>query len=329
MIPSVLSSDIKSVFQRFQTDFANQYEFTDLKFINRQLTGTVTFTEQYIHDWLERWQEKPGVLELVKVLKESFSLELLDPGILKIECSTYPKDYVAFIKPELLFHFRDFCFNFTNVIRQLSYGPCATRRGIDCIGEDLDLSDLAVQVRAYLKEVFAEALDLLRRYTSNFENQLSSFMGRHAPFIWQAGAKDQVKLFELVSIHAKEAGELNGAVQKVESRIQQQFKDVWKESCSEVSSFASFFSGFSDYLGFMLNIYSNQTNVSGLYVGIIGLSASLAIFGLSLGGTLGILTSTLSGSILAITCWRWHKGGAHAFIRGGVKLIGHQLSSRL
>lgn len=330
LIPSVLSLDLQSVFDEFKHDYGVKYEVTDCEFAEEKLRCKLSFTDKYIKDWIERWGRKPGVEKIVKSLQQTFVMELYSCGLIVIECKEYEKAYLEFLKYELLFHFRDLSHNLTLVIRKLEYGPCSLRRGIDCIGENLNLGDLAREVKNYLKDIFGEGLDLLRSYVDRFNKQLSSFKGRRVPFIWQVGIDEQVGLYELSSLHARRAKDLNATVQRIRFEIEQEFQAEWQATCRDVLAFSDFFSGLADHLSFTTGIYSNQTNVTGVYIGIVGLALSLIGIGLSIEDYISkIFVTLISLFILCITIWRWYHGKALDFIRKGLNFIEQQINPRL
>lgn len=328
-IPSVFASDLESIFDRLRTKYSAHYKFSNYKIISQNLVATLNFTEKYVHDWQDRWPKTPGVGEMSEILKGDFSFEMLRSGNIKISCSNYRKDHAEFIKPELLFHFRDLCHNLADTLRELGVCPCTLRRGVDCIGEDLNIGNLAEEFRSYLRAVLNEAIDLFTEVASHFEQELSSILGRIAPFIGQIGLKDQVKLFELSSLHSRETKDLHASVKRACLETKEPYKNEWTLAELDVSSLTDFFSDLSGHLGFMLGVYSNQTSAVGMYVGISGLSASILIFSQSLDINLRTLVSTLSGFVLILTCLRWYRGHVSDMVRAGIFRMRQQISSRL
>jgi hypothetical protein len=316
------------IFQEFQKKYLVQYSFGECKSIDGNLVGAMSFTERYIQDWHDRWKEKPGVTEMVEVLRGKFAFELRKSGGLIISCSSYREEHADFIRPELLFHFRDFCHNLTSVFRGRGLCPSFLTQAVDCIGENLTFDDLANGVREYLQEVLKEAADLLNDIAGHFESELSSFFGRHAPFIFQIGLKDQVRLFEITNLETSVAKDLDAIVSRlsIDAKSSQR---VWAMALLEASYLTEFFSRLSNTLAFMLGVYSNQTNVSGLYIGIVGLAASLLSFGFSTNGYLQYLVSAISVIILTFTCARWLANRSIDVIRNGVSFIRRQISLKI
>ena len=156
-IPSIFASDLESIFDRLQTKYNTHYKFSNHRIISQNLVATLNFTEKYVHDWQDGWSKRSGVEEMSDVLKAEFSFEMLRSGNLRISCSNYRKEHAEFIEPELRFHFRDLCHNLADTLRELGVCPCTLRRGVDCIGEDLNIGNLAEEFRSYLRAILNEA----------------------------------------------------------------------------------------------------------------------------------------------------------------------------
>jgi hypothetical protein len=311
------------------TEYSPNYEFSNVSVSPEKLSCTFKFGEKYLKDWSNRWSSSPGVQEMLQVLKSDFIFELFQSGNVKISCSNYKKEHIEFLKPELLFHFRDFCHNVTNTLRELGVCPCSLKRGVDCIGEDLDFGTLAKEFRVYLRAVLKEAIDMSSEFLSKFEKGLSSKFGHYFPFISQIGLRDQVDLFVLTSLHSREAKDIQSTIKRVMLEAKGPSKNDWAMADLDISSFTEFSSDLSNHMGFMLGVYSNQTSAVGLYVGIVGLSASILIFSQTLETYLRIIVSIISGSVLVLTCLRWYSGRVSNLIREGIASMKSQISSRL
>ncbi len=177
---------------------------------------------------------------------------------------------------ELRFHFEDLCNNLIGVLRKLNYGPCSfLMRGVDYLGEDITIDKLAERTCKYLRDAFQDGIYKMKTCVKNLDIELSSFKGKAFPFIWQVGVEDLSQLYELCNAYRRSVKELSPSIQRIHREVKGKRKLSWENTSVEMHAISDFFSDLADYVGFMFDVYSNQVNVAGVYIGIIGLAASL------------------------------------------------------